>query len=237
MPSTEVVIGITPERRRLKTGVVTLDGRLLALETEAYGLSAPEPDSAEQDGDAWWSAMASTTRRALARAGSDVHVIGVSIGGQAPTFIATDADMRPTAPAITWMDQRPVPVAEALYARLEQPVPVWGSWPAQAAWFTRNRPDALARSRWFFGCPEYLTARLTGTPAMSLYVSQAELEAGDLDLRMVPPRLEPGDRVGSVHPAPLRLLACQLAHPWLAASSTGSSVCSAAGHASPAKRV
>ena len=72
-------------------GIVTLDGRLLALETAAYDLTQPEPDAAEQDGDAWWAALTSTTRRALERLGRDVHVIGVSIGGQAPTFIATVA--------------------------------------------------------------------------------------------------------------------------------------------------
>jgi xylulokinase len=196
----DVVVGIDAGTSALKTGVVTLDGRLLALETEPYGLSAPQPGAMEQDAEAWSQAMAATTRRALTRAGPAVRVLGVSIGGQAPTFVATDADMRPTAPAITWMDQRPVPVAEELYAELGQPVPVWGSWPAQAAWFSRNRPDALRRSRWFFGCPEYLTARLTGVSAMSLYVTPQEVEAGGLDPRLVPPRVEAGQHMGGVSP-------------------------------------
>ncbi len=195
----DALVGIDAGTTALKTGVVTLDGRLLALETEPYGLSQPEPDAAEQDGQAWWAALATTTRRALQRVGRHVQVVGVSIGGQAPTFIATDAEMRPTAPAVTWMDQRPVPVAEALYARLGHSVPVWGSWPAQAAWFSQHRPDALGRTRWFFGCPDYLTARLTRTPVMSLYVSQAEVDAGGLDTRLVPPQHDAGEVVGGVH--------------------------------------
>src|SRR6266542_711175 len=195
----DALVGIDAGTTALKTGVVTLDGRLLALETEPYGLSQPEPDAAEQDGQAWWAALATTTRRALQRVGRHVQVVGVSIGGQAPTFIATDAEMRPTAPAVTWMDQRSVPVAEALYARLGHSVPVWGSWPAQAAWFSQHRPDALGRTRWFFGCPDYLTARLTRTPVMSLYVSQAEVDAGGLDTRLVPPQHDAGEVVGGVH--------------------------------------
>jgi sugar (pentulose or hexulose) kinase len=194
----DVVVGIDAGTSALKTGVITLDGRLLALETEPYGLSSPQPGAMEQDAEAWWQAMAATTRRALTGVRPAVRVLGVSIGGQAPTFVATDADMRPMAPAVTWMDQRPLPVAEELYAQVGQPVPVWGSWPAQAAWFSRNRPDALRRSRWFFGCPEYLTARLTGVPVMSLYVTQWEVEAGGLDPRLVPPELEAGQRMGSV---------------------------------------
>src|SRR5262249_25209763 len=127
--------------------------------------------------------------------------IAVSIGGQAPTFVATDAEMRPTHPAITWLDQRPGPVAEAMYARLGQPVPIWGSWAAQAAWFTRARPEAGRRTRRFLGCPDYLASRLSQTASFTLFVSPPEAAAGNLDPDLIAPLHVPGQQIGAVHPS------------------------------------
>ncbi|MDQ3809230.1 MAG: FGGY-family carbohydrate kinase [Chloroflexota bacterium] len=197
----EVVLGVDVGTSRLKAGVFTLDGRLLALEAVRYGLASPEARAQEQDPDAWWAALASASRAVLARAGQPVRVAAVGIGGQAPTFVASDAHLRPTHPAVTWLDGRPAATAEDLYARLGQPVPVWGSWPAQAAWFSRERRRELGRSRWFFDCASYLTARLSGVPVMADYVSDAELDAGALDGRRLPPRVAPGQLIGGVQAA------------------------------------
>jgi sugar (pentulose or hexulose) kinase len=200
VPGSALVLGIDAGTSAIKTGVFTLDGRLLALETAAYGLRSPELGAMEQDGDEWWAALAATTRRAIARVEGRGRLIGVSIGGQAPTFIPADANMRPTHPAITWLDQRPNAEADRLYAQLGQSVPVWGSWPAQAAWFARARPEAQRRTRWYLGCPDYLAARLTLAPSFCYSVSDAELQAANLDLTLVPPQLAPGQPIGTVHP-------------------------------------
>src|SRR5204863_8801979 len=100
--------------------------------------------------------------RQLTLENSDARVVGVCLGGMAPTLCAVDADLRPTHPAIIWLDHRPAREAERMYTRLGRPVPVCGSWPAQAAWLAHQRPSALRRARWFMGCPDYLAARLTG---------------------------------------------------------------------------
>src|SRR5260370_10436379 len=129
------------------------------------------------------------------------RLAAISIGGQAPTLVAADADFRPTHPAITWLDQRPADEADRLYAQLGQPGPVWGSWPAQAAWFVHHRSAALRATRWMFGCPDYLASRLTRTASSLLSSPRPELDAAGLDMRLLPPLGTPGTVIGHVDAA------------------------------------
>lgn len=193
----DLVLGVDAGTSSVKTGVFTLDGQLLAMESAAYGLSSPTPGAMEQDAEAWWTATADTIRRALARVSGCGEVIGVCIGGQGPTCVGTDADLRPTRPAVTWLDQRPAADAEHIYAGLGRPVPVYGSWIAEAAWLHRTRP-ARDRTRWYFGCADYLAARLTGEPSVSITIVPTEAAAGDVDSAVLPPYAPPGVQIGRV---------------------------------------
>ncbi|HEY2595346.1 MAG TPA: FGGY-family carbohydrate kinase [Chloroflexota bacterium] len=195
----EAVLGIDVGTGSLKAGLFALDGTPLGIRRAAYRVTSPEGDAQEQDPRDWWAALASTCRDLLEA--TPARVLAVAIGGQAPTLVPVDADLNPTHPAITWLDPRPSGEAERLYARLGQPVPVWGSWPAQAAWFTRNRPAALERTRWLLGCPDYLTSRLIGAPTALLAITNAELAAGELERRYFPEAWRPGEVIGAVSPA------------------------------------
>ncbi|MBV9597088.1 MAG: hypothetical protein JOZ87_09495 [Chloroflexi bacterium] len=196
---TEAVLGVDVGTGSLKAGLFLLDGTPLGIRRAAYGVSSPEHDAREQDPREWWTALATTCRELLEHAG--VHVLAVAVGGQAPTLVPVDADLNPTYAAITWLDPRSSAEAERLYARLGQPVPVWGSWPAQAAWFSRNRPDEVGRTRWLLGCPDYLTSRLMCAPAALLSVTDAELAAAELDREYFPTAWTPGRVIGAVSPA------------------------------------
>jgi xylulokinase len=196
MTLTDAVLGIDVGTGSLKAGLFALDGTPLGMRQAAYGVTSPEDDAQEQDPRHWWAALSTTCHQVLDDA--RVHVQAVAVGGQAPTLAPVDANLLPTHPAITWLDPRPSAEAEQLYARLGQPVPVWGSWPAQAAWFTRNRTDALRRTRWLLGCPDYLTSRLVCAPTALLSVTDAELAAGELDPRYFPEAWIPGGVIGNV---------------------------------------
>jgi xylulokinase len=196
----DVVLGIDAGTSSLKAGLFGVDGTPLGLARAAYPTSQ-QSDAREQDPRDWWAALVRTCHELLDQAPSGTRVLGVSIGGQAPTLVAVDAELRPTHPAITWLDPRPSAEAKRLYARLGQPVPVWGSWPAQCAWFARNRVEAMQRTRWFFGTPDYLTSKLIGSPSALLFVSEAELEAAELDGSRFPPAWTPGTLVGAVSEA------------------------------------
>jgi xylulokinase len=198
---TEAVLGVDVGTGSLKAGLFTLDGTPLGVLRAAYPVTSPEPDAQEQDPQDWWSALSTTCRELLDHQTSDMHVLAVAVGGQAPTLVPVDADLRPTHAAITWLDPRPSAEAERLFARLGQPVPVWGSWPAQAAWFARARPAAMRRTRWLLGAPDYLTSRLIGAPTALLSVTHAELTAGELDSRYFPEAWVPGEIIGRLSPA------------------------------------
>jgi xylulokinase len=197
----EVVLGVDVGTSALKAGLFTLHGAALASARAEYALSSPEEGAMEQDPADWWRALATVSHQLMAQVPPGTRVLALAIGGQAPTLVAVDADLEPTHPAITWLDQRPAAEADRLYARINQPVPVWGSWPSQAAWFVRNRPAALRKTRWLLGCPDYLSARLTRRPASMLWNPPAELEAAEVDPRLLPPAWVPGEVVGSVDPA------------------------------------
>jgi xylulokinase len=192
-------LGLDVGTSSLKAGLFTLSGQALGLAEAAYPLLMPEPGAMEQDPRDWWAALMSVCKHLLER--HHARVVALAIGGQAPTLTAVDAELEPTHPAITWLDHRSSVTAEQLYAGLGQSVPMWGSWPAQIAWFGRARPDALQRSRWLMGCPDYLAARLTGEPTLSLAWPAAEMEAASVDPRRVPAAVEPGDIVGNVIPS------------------------------------
>ncbi|HEY1297898.1 MAG TPA: FGGY-family carbohydrate kinase [Chloroflexota bacterium] len=195
----EAVLGIDVGTGSLKAGLFTLDGALLDMRQAKYALRSPADDAQEQDPLDWWAAL-STTCREIMHA-SDAHVLALAVAGQAPTLVPVDADLKPTHPAISWLDPRPSAEAQQLYARLGQTVPVWGSWPAQAAWFTHNRPEALRRTRWLLGCPDFLTSRLVCAPTALLSITEAELTAGGLDRRYFPEAWTPGRVIGRVSPA------------------------------------
>src|SRR5262249_61637356 len=100
-PLDDLVIGIDAGTSSVKTGILTLRGQLLALESEAYGLSSPEDGAMEQDGEAWWSALVTTLRRALARVEIRERPIAVAIGGQGPGLSVRGAPGAAGSPATT----------------------------------------------------------------------------------------------------------------------------------------
>jgi xylulokinase len=189
-------MGLDAGTGSLKAGLFALDGTALGIRRAAYPVASPAEDAQEQDPHDWWAALASTCRELLEE--SDAHVLAVAVGGQAPTLVPVDADLNPTHPAITWLDPRPSVEAVRLYARLGEAVPVWGSWPAQAAWFVHQRPEALERTRWLLGCPDYLTSRLICRPTALLPITDAELTAAGLERQYFPEPWTPGAVVGSV---------------------------------------
>ena len=194
----QVVIGVDVGTSSLKAGLFTLSGALLGSAQVGYSVSAPEPEAREEDADDWWRALAAVSRTLLGPLNGQVELRAVAIGGMAPTLVPVDGQLRPTHPAITWLDQRPAAEAERLYAKLGQSVPTWGSWPAQAAWFVRHRAKALARTRWLLACPDYLVSRLTEGAVSLLEWSAQEIEASEIETSLVPRQVEPSHIVGRV---------------------------------------
>jgi xylulokinase len=197
------VLGVDVGTTETKAGLVTLDGRLLALARAAHPLRlGPAEGQAEQDPEAWWSAVAIATRAVLER--SPGEVVAVAVDGHGPTLTAVDSSGRPTRPAITWLDTRSRPELEELTDATDLRGWALGVLPA-ALHVERHEPGVAASSRWYLNTWEFLALRLCGEAATTLVPGQpspatpAALERG-IDASRIPPSVAAGTVLGGVTP-------------------------------------
>ncbi|MFN8631519.1 MAG: FGGY family carbohydrate kinase [Chloroflexota bacterium] len=155
----------------LKAALWREDGVVLAEALEAYELSRPAPTWAEIDPARWWDALCTATRAVLAQAAVAADDVAcVALDGIGWTLVATDADLRPVVPAMTWLDRRAEAEAEALRARPDAETLVdldanridAAYLTPKVAWLAGHRPDAFDATRWLLTASGWLVARLTG---------------------------------------------------------------------------
>ena len=109
------LIGIDGGTEGLRAGVFNAAGRALAFAATPYGLAHPRPGWAEQDPGEWWSALVSSVRGAVEKAGVRAdEVAGLSADGTTCTVVALDEQDRQLRPAIIWMDVRASVQARAI---------------------------------------------------------------------------------------------------------------------------
>jgi xylulokinase len=198
------ILGIDLGTTEVKVGLVTVDGRLLALARAGYRTDAdPETGRAEQDPEAWWGALTTAVRFIVTNGRAEV--LAIAVDGHGPTLVAVDDGGRPTRPAIIWQDSR----ATAEQAELAEATGLEG-WslaglPA-ALWVERNEPDVAARTRWYLATWDFVALGLTGRAATSLADGQPLPSASVLAAVGIPAErmAEPtpaGARIGELSPA------------------------------------
>ena len=169
--SGELVLGIDIGSTTSKAGLVTLDGRLAALEEVTHTIVRPRPDWAEQDAEGvWWADVVALCRRLLPRAAGG-RVVAVGIGTLGPCLVAADADGRPLRPAILYgIDARAVTEieelerrlgADAILERCGSPLTSQAVGP-KIAWLARHEPAVWRATRRLFTASSFLVHRLTG---------------------------------------------------------------------------
>jgi xylulokinase len=166
----------------MKVALVTVDGRVLAWESEPVRLIITPDGGAEQSPDEWWAAFLSAAGRLLKRepdAGRNVSAVCCSTQGEGT--VAVDKAGNALANAILWMDMRGAPhlkkqlnglvnidgadVFNVLqFIRLTGGMPsMTGKDPAGHMLFIRDtRPDLYERTYKFLNVLDYLNLRLTG---------------------------------------------------------------------------
>ncbi|MGH3076027.1 MAG: FGGY family carbohydrate kinase, partial [Gaiellales bacterium] len=79
-----VVLGLDLGTTEVKAGLVTLDGRLVALARSGYELDVLGGHGwAEQDPGAWWSAVVSAVR--ALRIADVAEIVAIGVDGHGPT--------------------------------------------------------------------------------------------------------------------------------------------------------
>ncbi len=181
MSPTPVILGIDLGTTEVKAGLVTFDGRLVALARGGYDLDVRGgPGWAEQDPGAWWSAVVGAVRglRVAEDVGA-VDVVAIGVDGHGPTLAPVDARGEATRPAITFLDTRAR--AEAAELTAATGVRGWALGPLPAAlWLERHEPEAAAATRWYLTTWEWLAYRLTGEALAPRVPVELEPDLGDV---------------------------------------------------------
>ena len=88
-------------------GVLSASGRIAAHAFAPVGVTLTDDGGAEQSPQAWWEAIVSSARRALADSGvAPDRVVGVGCTAQWSGTVAVDGAGDAIGPAIIWMDSR-----------------------------------------------------------------------------------------------------------------------------------
>jgi xylulokinase len=194
-----------------------------------------------QDADDWWGRIAAAARRGIADGCVDgAAVVGVAITGQWASTVPVDASGNPVAECLMWSDTR-----GAAYSQKRFGGPVSGYSPrVLATWLRRSggipspggadpvahflhlqhdRPEVMAKARWYLEPVDFLTMRFTGratATAMSMTAAwltdNRDLETLAYDpvlLRLagvqadrLPPLVPGGSVVGTVLPEVAELI-------------------------------
>ena len=168
-----------------KVGFVSLDGKLAwsthaTVETE-YGRGGV----ALQDADEWWRLVCDLTKQGLASGAlRPEQVAAVSITGQWASTVPVDAEGRPVAKCVQWMDTRGgrhvrrriggkvagyAPRPLALWVRRAGGVPSTGGSDSSCHMLhlQHDEPEIHRAARWYLEPVDYLSMRFTGVAAAS----------------------------------------------------------------------
>ena len=179
---TEHVLAIDLGTGGPKAALVTPEGRITAHEFEPTPLELLGDGGAEQDPDAWWSAITTAVRRLLGAGHVPADdVVAVSVTSQWSGTVAVDATGAHLYPAVIWMDSRGAPYVEELVTgrvnvagydalRLKAWIQKTGGIPSHSGkdpighilWLKHHQPDVYRSAAKFLEPCDYLNARLTG---------------------------------------------------------------------------
>ena len=168
-----------------KVGFVSLSGELAWSTHAAVETEYLPGGGALQDAEEWWRLVCDLTRQGLSTgAVKPDQVAAVSITGQWASTVPVDADGRPVAKCVQWMDTRGgrhvrkriggrvagySPKALALWVQRAGGVPSTGGSDTSCHMLhlQHDDPDVHASARWYLEPVDYLSMRFTGVAAAS----------------------------------------------------------------------
>lgn len=169
-----VYLGIDIGTSSAKCLVVDEGGNTVALTQRHYSVSHPRENWVEQDAEEFWSALVDVVcgcvseceAKGFARSG----IRAMAMSAQGDTLIVTDADAKPLAPAISWMDTRAGEECRELLEVKDQQF--WYrelgitltpySTACKIRWIQKHKPELRKQIARFCWVPDFLAWRLTG---------------------------------------------------------------------------
>ncbi len=157
-----------------KATLVSNEGRVLAACTATYPTDFGPRGKAEQDAEAWWTAVGTATRTLLAEQDlppAEVEVI--SLSGQMMGAVLLDGGGRPVRPAIIWADTRSVAETALLLDRVgmdrgyaitgHRLNPTYSL--SKIMWVRAQEPEVFGQVRTVVLAKDFVVHRLTGVLA------------------------------------------------------------------------
>ncbi len=168
-----------------KVALVAADGSLTSGEFEPVDLILLPDGGAEQDPDAWWTAIVAATQRTLA-ASPEPTIAAISVTAQWSGTVAVDAAGDAIGNAIIWMDSRGASHIDSLITgpvrfegydvrKARRWIQLTGGAPTRAGkdpiahilYLRSEQPDVYRRAAVFLEPKDYINHRLTGRAVAS----------------------------------------------------------------------
>lgn len=196
----------------VKTVIVDTNGDVAGVTNASYPLITPQPGWAEQNAEAYWEAVCSSTKEALKNTGIPADkVIGIAFGTQWRGIIPLDAEDNILHNNIIWLDGRADKQAKVLNERLESPMFMGSDYYPKLMWVKENLPNIYEKTVVFLEVNAFLKFKATGKKAVDLtndfihapdegvqaFFDQV-MDAAKLDKGKFPPMVLITDNVGGI---------------------------------------
>ena len=169
------LLGIDVGTTGTKSLLFSVDGELLGHAYRPYPLHTPQVGWSEQNASDWWNAVVETVREICTDPEVCKNVAGISLSLQGGTTVAVDENFDQIRPAMVWNDHRCAAQKEAYIREFgdEESMYQKTGWrlgnglnASQIRWMKDNEPENFERTYMFLSVPDYISAKMTGIPAV-----------------------------------------------------------------------
>ncbi|MBI4552778.1 MAG: xylulokinase [Candidatus Latescibacteria bacterium] len=171
------LIGLDVGTTGVKTILVDERGTVLASAFEAYPLSTPSPNWAEQDPADWWRATVETLQDVVTASQVDPATIaGIGLSGQMHSSVLLDEHDQVLRPSILWCDTRTTAQCrwitetvglDRLASYVSNPA-LEGFTAPKLIWVRDHEPDVYHKIQHVILPKDYIRFKLTGVYAMEV---------------------------------------------------------------------
>lgn len=152
-----------------KSSLVSVDGRIVASQSQAYQTARPDARAREQDPTDWWTAIVSNTRRLLSDRGR-TEIVAMGVSGHMLGLVLVESSGEPLLPAMIHSDTRATAEEAMLRSevgdiefhritgnRLDARASL-----AKLLWVQKHRPQVYRRTHRALQSKDYIVGRLVG---------------------------------------------------------------------------
>ena len=152
-------------------------GKLLGSAYRGYLTATPKPAYCEQNAADWWDAVVETVKEVCNDPVVAKQVAAISLSSQGGTMVAVDEDLHQVRPALVWSDKRCAAQRETFLQEVGDSSCMYektgwklglGQNALQIRWMKDNEPELFAKTHMFLSVPDYISAKLTGIPAVDI---------------------------------------------------------------------